>query len=78
MSNTAFVGSTLDSSVLDLARMENPVSKEQDGGDAKSQNDQNGHSKSGVENFNVCHSEEKDSKKLFSSYVKICKLYLNP
>ncbi len=76
MRNTAFVGSSLDGSILDLARMKQPVCQKENSGDAESQDHENGHGKGGVENFNVRHSGPKDSKKLFAVNPEYCKVYL--
>ena len=72
----ALVGGTLDEDVLHLARVQEPVGKEQYGRDANRHDDQDGHGERGVENFNIAHSDLKDSKKLFSVNPTICKVYL--
>lgn len=72
----ALVSGTLNNHVLDLAGVQKPVGKEQDRRDAERQNDENGHGKGRVENFNVAHSDIKDSKKVFSVNPAKCKVYL--
>jgi hypothetical protein len=72
----ALVGRPLDEHVLDLARVQKPVGKEEDGRDAERQNDKDSHGKCRVENFNVAHSDIKDSKKVFSVNPANCKVYL--
>ena len=76
MGKAALVGGTLDEDVLHLARVQEPVGKEQYGRDANRHDDQDGHGERGVENFNIAHSDEKYSKKLFSVNSPNCKVYL--
>ena len=67
---------TIDDDVLYLARVQKPVGKEEDRRDAERQDDKDCHGKCRVENFNVAHSDIKDSKKVFSVNPAICKVYL--
>ena len=72
----ALVGGALDNHVLDLARVQKPVGKEQDCRYAERHDDEDGHGERGVENFNITHSDSKYSKKLFSVNMAKCKVYL--
>jgi uncharacterized protein (TIGR02145 family) len=62
--------------MLNLARVQKPVGNKKDCGYAKRHDYQNGHSERGVEDFNITHSDFKDSKKVFAKSIPFCKLYL--
>ena len=76
MSETAFVGRTLDNGLLDLARVQEPVGKKKDCRNAEGHDHEDRHGEGGVENFNIAHSDPKDSKKVFATSIPFCKLYL--
>ncbi len=61
-SNTAFVGCFLDGLVLYAARVENPVCEQENERYASGKDQEDGHCKYSVKNFNITHAHKHNKK----------------